>query len=97
MKALLERNNIWNEKTKNYLSNVVSICTDFKASSTPPPNRRVLLVSLNRDFNDVICMDHMFLGIVTVFHMMDVGTQVSVGTVVNSTSMDNVIYRMGNI
>lgn len=74
MIILLQRTKLWNKQAQNYLSSVVSHCPDFKASSTPPPNGRVSLASLNRDFNDSICMDYMFLDKVTVFHMMDVAT-----------------------
>lgn len=41
-------------------------------SETAPPNRRMYLASLNREFNDVICIDHKCLDTVTIFHMMDV-------------------------
>lgn len=39
-------------------------------------------------------MNHMFLDNVTLFHMMDVATQFSVGTVVESTAMDHVTNHM---
>lgn len=97
MRTLLQRNKLWNDQAQNYLSQIVSECPDCKASSTPPPNRRVSLASLNREFNDVLCLDHMFLDKTTVLHMMDVSTRFSVGTVVDSTSMENVIYHLENL
>lgn len=42
-------------------------------------------------------MDHMFLEKVTVFHVMDVATRFSVGAVVDSTSMENVIFHMKSL
>lgn len=96
MRTLHQRNKLWNDQTQSYLSNVMSNCSDCKASSTPPPNRRVLLSSLNREFNDVVCMDHMFLDKITVFRMMYVTTIYFVGYVVDNVSMENVIYHMEN-
>lgn len=89
MKTLPQCTNLWNDQTQNYLSNVISNCPACKASATPPLNRRLSLASLNREFNHVVCMYHMFLNDVTVFHMMDVATRLSVGAVVDSTSMEN--------
>lgn len=97
MRTLIQRTNLWNGQTENYLLNVVSKCPDCNASSTPPPNRRVSLASLNREFNDVVCMNHMFLDKVTLFDMMNVATRFPVGAVVGSTSMENVIYHKENL
>lgn len=83
--------------TQNYLSTVVTECNHCKASSTPPPNRKVSLSSLNRNFNEIVCMDHCFLDSVTVFHVMDVATRYSAGAVVDNKSIDTAIYSFEQI
>ena len=60
IKTLLERNNLWNEQSQLYVSYLIEECNSCKAVSPPHPNRRVSLSSLNRDFNDIVCLDHFF-------------------------------------
>lgn len=76
---------------------IASEYSDYKASSTPPPNRHVSLASLNSEFNHVVFMDHMSLDRVTVLHMMDVATRYSFGSVVQSREMEHVIYNLEDL
>lgn len=46
MRTLLERNNLWSMEAQKYCSEMVASCPDCKASSTPPPNKRVFLSSM---------------------------------------------------
>ncbi len=71
IRTLLQRIHLWNEQVQHYLSKVVGECSSCRTTSTPPPNRRVSISSLNKSFNDIVCIDHLFLGSVTVFHVMD--------------------------
>lgn len=97
MQMLRQRNKIWNEQIQNYLPSVFAECLDGKASSILPSNLRVSLALLGVEFQNVVYMDHFFLGTVRVFHMMDVAMHFSVCALVDSTSMENVIYRMKDL
>lgn len=98
MRTLLQRKN-WNEQVQSYLSNFIAQCPDCNAqdSPIPPPNCIISLTSLNRQYNEVLCMVHLFLDMVTMFHMMDVFRRSSVGAFVDSTTMENVTYHMENL
>lgn len=91
MRTLLIRNNLWNDQVQHYLASVVTSCTSCKASSTPPPNRRVSLSSLNRQINEVVCVDHFHLDSVTLLHAMDTATRYSAAFVVESTSLHEAV------
>lgn len=91
IRTLLDRNKLWTGQTQKYLSELLSECHHCKAASTPPPNRRVSLSSLNYEFNEVVYLDHFFLDSVTVLHCMDASTRFSAGAVVESTSMESAI------
>lgn len=82
MRTLLERNKLWSLESQKYLAELIASCPDCNASSTPPPNRRVSISSMNREFNEVVCIDHAFFGSVIVLHAMDVATRYSTGVVV---------------
>ena len=73
---------------------MISDLPHCKLSCTPPTNRCVSLSSLNREFNEIVCIDHFFLENATVFHAMDVATRFSAGIVVESTSMETVILNL---
>ena len=91
MRTLLMRNGLWTNQVQHYLVHVVSSCTSCKASATPPPNRQVSLASLNRQLNEVVCVDHFHLDDVTLFHCMDTATRFSAAYVVDSTALDEAV------
>lgn len=97
MKTLLVRNHLCNPQVRRYLTTDVSNCLSFKASATPPPNRRLSLPTLNREFNDVVCVDHMHMGSSSLTHAMDVPTRLSAAQVVESTSLDAAILALESI
>ena len=72
----------------------IETCTNCKATSDPKPARKVSLSTLNRSFNDKICIDHMFLGDNAVIHMMDSTVRYSVGMIVPDTSMQHAICAL---
>ena len=92
MRTLLVRNKLWNEHVQKYLTTIVTECSDCSKSSTPPPNRRVSLSSLDRNFNDVVCLDHFYLDEMVIFHAMDTASRFSAGHVVSSTSLEEAVY-----
>lgn len=94
MRALSDCNKLWNNQTQHYLSQAVSNCQHCKSASTPPPNRRVSLLSLNLEFKDIVFLDHFYLNSVTVLHCMDVATSFSAGAVVTSTNLETSIYNI---
>lgn len=88
MLTLLTRNNLWSPAVQHYLDQIISNFLSCKASATPPPDRRVSLSSLSRELNDVVCIDHMHLENMTLFHAMETATIYSAAHVVQSTNLE---------
>lgn len=47
---------------------------------------------MSLEFNEVVTMDHAFLNLVTLLHIMDTATQYSHGVLVETKGMDVAIY-----
>jgi len=87
IKVLLERNGLWDAHVQKYLSGILESCEKCKTTALPKSSRKATLSSLSREFNKVVCVDHLFLDEYCVFHLMDSTTRFSVGAVVNSSNM----------
>lgn len=71
MRTILVRNGMWRLHAQVYVVQTVNECVNCVSYATTPPNRRVSLSSLDSESNNVICIDHFFLGDHTLFHVMD--------------------------
>jgi len=91
MRILLERNNLWNKEVEKYLPLVLERCSNCHTTALPKNSRKVSLSSMSREFNNVVSVDHMFLGENCVFHIMDTKSRYSVGAIVESTTMAQAI------
>lgn len=91
MSTLPFRNRLWTNQVQHYLVEVVSKCSSFKASASPPPNRRVPLATLSRQLYDVICIDHFHLDDVILFNATDTTTVYSASHAVQSTSLEEAV------
>lgn len=91
IKTLLERNNLFTDECAKYLTTVLDQCNSCIRTSEPKPARKVSLSSISRTFNDTVCVDHLFLDSMPVFHIMDSTSRYSVGAVVESTGMEHAV------
>ena len=91
IKILLQRNSLWSNEVQKYLSNTLEHCPKCVATSEPLTTRKVSLSSLNREFNSVVCIDHLHLDDNRVFHIMDASSRYSAGDVVDTTAMKQAI------
>lgn len=91
---LLERNNLWDDDVKQYIVSIIEKCNACRSTALPKPNRKVSISSLSKEFNENVCIDHLFLGDICVVHLMDHVTRYSAGLVVNDTKMDNAIMAL---
>ena len=91
IKVLLERNLLWNGQVDKYLQSVLENCTACVTTAKPKGARKVSLSAMTRSFNEVVCVDHMFLDQYSVMHIMDAASRYSVGAVVEDTSMQKVV------
>lgn len=94
MRILMQQNGLWNEQVQRYLAETVSQCSDCKASSPLPPNRRVPITSLDRAFNKIVRMDHLFLEDMFKFQVMDVSSRYSTGHVVSPAGITEAVYSL---
>ncbi len=74
-----------------YLSHAVKDCHSCVSTSEPKPSRKVSLGTLNRSFNEVVCIDHMHSNNFRVCHVKDTTTRYSFGSIVDDTNMSSVI------
>jgi len=91
IKLLLERNSLWSSDAEKYLVGILNECSACDTTAMPKPARKVSLSSMSRSFNDVVCIDHLFLDEYKVFHAMCSSTRYSVGSHVPDTNMENSI------
>lgn len=82
IQTILVRHSLWNENVQSYLVKTISEFVSCKSSSKPPPNG--LVSFLNRNLNEVVCIDQFFLDTVTILHIMDVSPRLSTGVLVRS-------------
>lgn len=75
MKTLMERNGIWTKDVQHYLVQVMESCPSCKCAALPRPTRKVSLSSLTKESNEVVCVDHMYLGKNCVMHLTDSKTR----------------------
>ena len=87
--SLLDRVKLWNTEVEKYLNRVVSSCSNCAKTYEPKQFRKVSLSSLNRPFNDFICIDHVHIGDIRVCDIMDATTRYSVGYVVPNSAMES--------
>ena len=91
IKLLMERNELWDDQCSKYLSQLLETCPHCPVVQLPSPSRKVSLSSMSRQFNAIVCIDHLFLDGHDVLHMMDSRTRYSTGLIVPSTSMREAI------
>lgn len=94
MKTFLQRNRLWSGQVQHFLLLFGANFGSFQANSSPPPSLRLSLVSLNRNFNDVVCIDHMHLGHVTIFHVMYFVSRISAAQDIHSFSLNESILAL---
>ena len=87
IQILLDRNGLWNADVRKYLSTVLYTCSSCTVVQEPKGRRPVSLSSMSRDFNQLVCVDHLFVDSHKVFYCMDSVTRYSAGCVVTDTTM----------
>lgn len=90
-KLLLERNNMWNDEGQKYLTELISKCTPCRSSAPPEPSRKVCIRSISKASNEIICMDHFYLGNRFIIHLKDLVSRYSAGQIVQTTPLDEVV------
>lgn len=97
MNTLLDPNGALSDDTANYLSDLVSRCGSCRVTSLPTPSRKVSLSSLNRHFNYVVCVYHLLIEGVRVFHAMDASTRHSAVLVCNDLSLSSAVHAFETV
>lgn len=87
IKILLERNDMWDESVSQYVKETLEKCEVCRTTALPKSSTNVSISSMSKGVNEVVCIDHMYLENLCVFHYMDSKSRFSVGAVVDSTSM----------
>ena len=90
-KLLLERNGLWNDAISSYLGETVNNCTACRSTAVPQPNRKVSISSLSKEFNEVVCIDHLYLDEIRLTHCMDVVSRYSAAHVVSTATLKDAI------
>ena len=88
IKILLQRNSMWTDEVEKYLNRVINSCSDCAKTYKVMKARKVSLNSVNRLFNETICIDHCHLGNIRMFHIIDASGRYSTETAVPDTGME---------
>lgn len=91
---LLKRNHIWSDDIAHYLGQIFDTCPDCTIVKQPLGMRPVSHSRMSRDLNDVVCLDHLHLEDLTVFHIMDSATTYSTGSVVSNKTPATAIKEL---
>lgn len=94
IKVLLERNDMWSADVMKYICRTMESCARFLHTAQRKHARNVFIRSLNRQFNSVVYIDHVHLGNMFLFHLMDSFSRYSVGSVVKDTKIVTAIEVM---
>ena len=57
-----------NNSVSSYLSKVVNDCTACRSTAVPKPNCEVSISSLSKEFNESLCIDHLYLDGIRLTH-----------------------------
>ena len=82
---------MWTAEVEKYLHRIISSCSDCAKTCEPKQVRKVSISSINRSFNDIVCIDHFHLGNLRMCHIVDASTRYSAGIVVPDTGMQTAI------
>ena len=75
LKILLKRSNMCTDEVGEYLNRAVNSCCDFSETHEPQKTRNVSISSVNRSFNETICIDHLGLKNFRIFQPIDESTR----------------------
>lgn len=92
IRVFLQRNKMWNNAVEKYVSDLVSRCTACRSTAPPQPSRKVSISNLSKGLNEVVCIDHLYLESVRMFHAMDLVTRYSAAFVVGDATMEKAIH-----
>lgn len=92
VKMLLQRNKLLTPEVEKYLLEVMKQCNACRSTAKPQVSRKVSLSSLHRSFTEVVCVDHLFLDDLCIFHIMDSRTRYSAGLVCPDTTLKNSVF-----
>lgn len=87
MRTLPMRNKIWNELIQEYGTRIVACCCGCTSPSTTLSDQLVSLTSLNPEFDEIVCVYHIFPRNIAVLHCMDVSSRLQARHVVTTTNV----------
>lgn len=90
--TLLRRNNLQTESSKKYFDNTVTRCTFCRFTGKPKPSHKASISKMNREFSDLVCIDHRFLDGQCVVHITGAHTRYSARLVIHSASLDEAVF-----
>lgn len=97
MKTLLQRNHIWDDDIQSQLSTVVEKCTPCIASSLPQSARKLSIFRINRQFNDLVLVDHFWLEEICLVLFMDAYSRYSTAQPVQTKCLSEVFVAFENL
>lgn len=97
MKTLLQRNQMWNDDVQRYLASVIERCSSCIAAASPPSIRKISIAGINREFNDVVFIDHLWLDEICLLHVMDSYSRFSIAQPVQSTALSQAVVAFENL
>lgn len=89
---MLERNQLWSDNADEYIKQLITNCCEYRYTMLSHPPRKVSLCSINRSFNQLVCVHHISIDEYCILHAMNTKTRFSVSVICNDTSMNIAMY-----
>lgn len=91
MLTLILRNNLWSPSVHSYQTEIVSGRGNCRSSLSPTADHQLSPSILDRSFNEMVCIDHLYLNDVNLLHVMDTATNFFIARVFGSTSLADTV------
>lgn len=78
---------------EEYVYNIFKKCRIFRASDPPKPSRKVPISPRSRQYNDIVCVDHLHVEQIRLLNVMDSVEVFCASLTVESASLEHAILR----
>lgn len=90
-KLLPERNGIWSEDIRQYVTKIINECANYKASPPPEPSRKISIRYMTETLNELVCIDHFHLDDLLLIQFIDLNTRFAMSSNVKTTGRTEII------
>lgn len=91
-RLLSERSELWTDPVGAYAAHSIDNYTVCRSIAAPPPSKKVSISSLSKQFNEIVCIDHVYLDKLLLMHCMDLKSRYANAFAVGSASIKDAVH-----